>query len=84
MVSQLVIAVVLTIGVSALCSILEAMVLSLTTAEIENFKKSPQRGKLIEKYRNELEETSSAILSLNTIANTLGATLAGGLRENIW
>jgi CBS domain containing-hemolysin-like protein len=82
MVSQLVIAVVLTIGVSALCSILEAMVLSLTTAEIENFKKqSPQRGKLIEKYRNELEETSSAILSLNTIANTLGATLAGGLAE---
>lgn len=82
MVSQLVIAVVLTIGVSALCSILEAMVLSITTAEIENFKKkSPKRGSLIEKYRNEIDETSSAILSLNTIANTLGATLAGGLAE---
>ena len=82
MVSQLVIAVVLTIGVSALCSILEAMVLSVTTAEIENFKKkSPKRGVLIEKYRNEIDETSSAILSLNTIANTLGATLAGGLAE---
>ncbi len=82
MVTQLVIAVVLTIGVSALCSILEAMVLSVTTAEIENFKKqSPKRGSLIEKFRNEIEETSSAILSLNTIANTLGATLAGGLAE---
>ena len=82
MVSQLVIAVVLTIGVSALCSMLEAMVLSVTTAEIENFKKiSPKRGKLFEKYRNEIDETSSAILSLNTIANTLGATLAGGLAE---
>ena len=82
MVSQLVIAVILTIGVSALCSILEAMILSVTTAEIENFKKkSPKRGNLIEKYRNEIDETSSAILSLNTIANTLGATLAGGLAE---
>ena len=81
MVSQLVIAVVLTIGVSALCSILEALILSVTTAEIENFKKVSQRGALIEKYRNEIDETSSAILSLNTIANTLGATLAGGLAE---
>jgi hypothetical protein len=39
MITQLVIAVALTIGVSALCSILEAMVLSVTTAEIESFKK---------------------------------------------
>ena len=82
MISQLVIAVVLTIGVSALCSILEAMILSLTTAEVENFKKkAPKRGNIIEKYRSEIDETSSAILSLNTIANTLGATLAGGLAE---
>ena len=44
MVSQLVIDVVLTIGVSALCAILEAIVLSLTTAEIENFKKKFQQG----------------------------------------
>ena len=82
MASQLVIAVTATICVSALCSILEAMILSVTTAEIENFKSSaPRRGKILEKYRRELEETSSAILSLNTIANTLGATLAGGLAE---
>ena len=82
MASQLVIAVILTIGVSAICSILEAMVLSVTTAEIENLKKtSPKRGNLLERYRSEIDETSSAILSLNTIANTLGATLSGGLAE---
>ena len=49
MVSQLVIAVVLTIGVSALCSILEAMVLSLTTAEIENLKKISSAGQTYRK-----------------------------------
>lgn len=82
MATQLIIAVCLTIAVSGLCSMLEAMILSLTTAELENFKLvAPRRGRLLEKYRLEIEETSSAILSLNTIANTLGATLAGGLAD---
>ena len=83
MTTQLAIAVVLTIGISALCSMLEAMILSVTTADIESFKLlAPRRGRLLEKFRLEIEETSSAILSLNTIANTLGATLAGGLAES--
>ena len=47
MASQLVIAVSLTIGVSALCSILEAMVLSVTTAEIEQFKKTNDFSELV-------------------------------------
>ena len=78
-------AIAFTIGVSALCSVLEAMILSTTTAEIEGLKKShPSRGKKLEKYKLGLEETSSAILSLNTIANTLGATMVGGLAVQIW
>ena len=82
MVWDLVVAVSLTIGISALCSALEAMILSITSAEIEDLKiSSPTRGNLLERFRNELEETSSAILSLNTIANTLGATLVGGIAE---
>jgi len=82
MTSQLVLAVALTIGISSLCSILEAMILSVTSAEIEHFKeRSGKWGNLLEKYRQEIDETSSAILSLNTIANTLGATLVGGLAE---
>ena len=79
---ELVLAISLTIGISALCSTLEAMILSITVAEIESLKdKKPKKGKLLEKFKIELEETSSAILSLNTIANTLGATLVGGLAE---
>ena len=37
---------------------------------------------MLEQFHKEIEETSSAILSLNTIANTLGATLVGGLAES--
>jgi CBS domain containing-hemolysin-like protein len=78
-------AIAFTIGISALCSVLEAMILSTTTAEIEGLKKShPSRGEKLEKYKLGLEETSSAILSLNTIANTLGATMVGGIAVQIW
>lgn len=85
MIPAFIFAIAFTIGVSALCSILEAMILSTTTAEIEGLKKAhPKRGFMLEKYKVELEETSSAILSLNTIANTLGATMVGGLAVKIW
>jgi CBS domain containing-hemolysin-like protein len=79
---ELIVAIALTIGISALCSTLEAMILSITPVEIESLKKkSSRKGKLLERYREEIEETTSSILSLNTIANTLGATLVGGLAE---
>lgn len=79
---ELIVAIALTIGISALCSTLEAMILSITPVEIESLKKkSSRKGKLLERYREEIEETMSSILSLNTIANTLGATLVGGLAE---
>ena len=85
MIFEFILATAFTILVSALCSILEAMILSTTTAEIEALKKRhPKRGDKLEKHKFELEETSSAILSLNTIANTLGATMVGGLAVKIW
>ena len=59
---ELVLAISLTIGVSAMCSTLEAMILSVTTAEIESLKlSSPRKGAMLSKFRHELEETSSAI-----------------------
>ena len=85
MILTFILAAAFTIGVSALCSILEAMILSTTTVEIERLKKThPTRGEKLEKYKLCLEETSSAILSLNTIANTLGATVVGGIAVKIW
>ena len=85
MTTVFILAIVFTIGVSALCSILEAMILSTTTAEIESLKKKDlKRGERLEKAKRDIEETSSAILSLNTIANTLGATIVGGLAVQIW
>ena len=70
--------IILTLSVSAFCSTLEAMVLSTTPVEVENLKKlSPKRGRLLELFVRRIDETTSAILTTNTVANTFGATLAG-------
>lgn len=80
----LVLAVFITIAVSSLCSALEALLLSSTIAEIEAFKqRCPKRGALLERFRNEMQETSSAILSLNTIANTFGSIKCGALASQV-
>ena len=87
--TSLILAIAFTLVVSAFCSLLEAFILSTTTAEIEGLKRnSIKQGQLLEKFKNDIEETSSAILTLNTIANTLGAmlvgVLAGKLFDKVW
>lgn len=81
----LLIAMFVTLGISALCSIIEAMILSTTASEIEALKKKNfNKGVLLEQFHKDIQETSSAILALNTIANTLGATITGGLAIKIF
>jgi len=78
-------AVVLTVLISFLCSLTEALILSSTTAEIEALKRShPRRGALLEEFRHNIDRTISTILTLNTIANTLGATVIGALGTRLF
>lgn len=74
----LVLFVFLAIGVSFLCSILEAVLLSITPSYVEAMaqEKQPMADKL-RALRNDIERPLAAILSLNTIAHTVGATGAG-------
>ena len=82
--AALLIAIAMTLGISAICSLLEAFILSTTMAEIEGLKKQrPGQGNLLEKFKLGIEETSSAILTLNTIANTAGATIVGALAARL-
>jgi len=77
-------AIAMTLGISAICSLLEAFILSTTMAEIEGFKKQHRvQGRLLEKFKMGIEETSSAILTLNTIANTAGATVVGAMAAQL-
>lgn len=74
----LMITVALTLLISSICSMLEAVVLGTSQLEIESLKKiSKNRGAILENMIAEIDKTTSAILTANTIANTFGATLAG-------
>ena len=76
----LITAISLTLIISGFCSLLEAFILSISTAEIQSLKKeAPRQGKALDQLKTDIEKTSSAILTLNTIANTLGATFVGYL-----
>ena len=79
------IAVALTLSISAVCSLLEAMILSTTPTDIESLKKTnPVKGAQLEEVRVDIEETISSILTLNTMANTLGAVLVGGIATKLF
>jgi CBS domain containing-hemolysin-like protein len=81
----LILAVVLTLGISFVCSLFEAVVLSTTVAEIEALKKSrPKRGARFETIKVEIDETISAILSLNTLANGVGSMIIGHLASDVF
>ncbi len=81
----LILAVSVTLTVSFICSLFEALVLSTTVAEIEGLKKThPRRGQLLELIKQELDETISAILTLNTIANGLGAVVIGAIGAHLF
>lgn len=68
----------LAIGVSFLCSILEAVLLSITPSYVEQtVSEKPRRGKLVTHVRQHLDESLSSILILNTFAHTMGAAGVG-------
>lgn len=68
----------LALGVSFLCSLMEAVLLSLTPAFIEQCDQQghPSAARL-RHLKDDIDRPLSAILSLNTIAHTVGATGAG-------
>ena len=68
----------LAVGVSFLCSILEAVLLSITPSHIELVKKENKKlGKEMQKQKNNIDFSIAAILTLNTFAHTLGAAGVG-------
>ena len=76
--SALIFYVVIALGVSFLCSIWEAAMLSTPVSYIELLVQDGHRaGKIMQKLRQNVEHPISAILTLNTIAHTVGAAGAG-------
>ena len=66
--------------ISFLCSLLESFILSVTHAHISLVSKDrPALGKKLSYFKENINRPLSAILSLNTIANTVGAASVGAI-----
>ena len=75
---ELIIAVVCAIIISAGCSLFEAVLYSVPMRHVETMvQKKKASGRILRKLRRNIDEPITAILSLNTIANTAGAAVAG-------
>ena len=66
------------LGFSFLCSVAEAVILSVSSAYISLMEKEGKpSGKIIRELTDDINRPLSAILTLNTIAHTMGAAGAG-------
>ena len=69
---------------SFLCSLFEAALYSVPVAHIELLEKSGSAsGRLMKKFRENVDAPIAGILSLNTIAHTVGAALAGAAAAEV-
>ncbi len=63
---------------SFLCSIWEAVLLSITPSFVEvTYKQGTKTGQLLKNFKEDIDRPLSAILTLNTIAHTVGAIGVG-------
>jgi len=74
----LVIYILIALGFSFLCSVLEAVLLSVTPSYIAALEERlPEAGRRLRHLKRDVDRPLAAILSLNTIAHTVGAAGAG-------
>lgn len=75
---KLILAVSGAIIISALCSIIEAILYSTPASHIEVLvQQGRMSGRILKKLKSDIHRPITAILTLNTVANTMGAAMAG-------
>ena len=73
------------LAISFLCSIMEAVLLSTPMSFITmKEEQGVKTASLMKEYKNNIDRPVSAILSLNTIAHTIGAAGVGAEAVKIW
>ncbi len=75
----------LAIVVSFMCSMWEAVLLSITPSYAQiKLKEGSHVGKLLQAFKKDIDRPLAAILTLNTIAHTVGAVGVGNQATKIW
>ena len=85
MLLELVLAVSFAVFTSAFCSLLEAVLYSLPMSRIELLANTrPITSAILKKLKKNIDQPITAILTLNTIANTMGAAVAGAAAASVF
>jgi len=75
----------LALSVSFLCSIAESVLLSVSVSYVRILEsKGSKSGRLLKKFKEEINTPLSSILSFNTIANVVGAAGVGAQATKLW
>ncbi|MBU0716482.1 MAG: DUF21 domain-containing protein [Verrucomicrobia bacterium] len=85
----LIITIVFSMGISFLCSLSEACLLSLSMADLAVLsEKKPRAGQLLKQMKEAVQKPIAAILIVNNFSNIIGAAVSGvifsGLFGNKW
>jgi CBS domain containing-hemolysin-like protein len=70
---------------SFLCSIFESVLLTVRHARVEQLVEDGRRaGSLLREFKSNMDAPIAAILIVNTVAHTVGASVAGATYENVF
>lgn len=81
----LLVTIIVAMGISFLCSVLEACLLSLSLADIGRISdKKPLAAKIWKNFKEGIERPIAVILIINTLVHTIGAALSGAQFQKIF
>ncbi len=83
--TSLILVIGVSIGISFVCSVLEAVLLSISHSYVGILQEQGHpAGRLLADMRKNIDEPIAAILTLNTIAHTVGATMGGAIALEVF
>lgn len=81
----LIVCILMAVGLSAVCSMMEAAMLSLTPSQMADLSHRHRTAAVIwQRFKRHIEKPIAAILIVNTAAATIGATVAGAQFEHVY
>jgi CBS domain containing-hemolysin-like protein len=83
--TTLIVVIVVSLAISFLCSILEAVLLSISHSYVAILQdRGHPAGRVLARMRENIDEPIAAILTLNTIAHTAGAAMGGAIALQVF
>src|SRR6187402_980199 len=81
--TTLVVMVLWSLAVSFCCSVAEAVILSITHAQIQTLGKS-KAATILQRFKREIDMPIAAIVAFHTVAHTVGASVTGAIYVDVF